>query len=327
MKKCIIVLSVVFLMFLGANSARACHVEGFVYCDSNQNGQLDPADTPFAGVRVNLLNADGSFSTSAITDEFGYYLMILHEYVPETYRLSLDPATLPADARILVPPVNGQGEWVFWSTGYDTFQVDWLVASATCASSGLCWLTGGGVKFEPVTGLRMAERGPQHSLGGNVYPGCSPTAGDGGQWNDVDHFNKLHFQGTTVHVVACGNVSGIPPGSTSPVTPYNYIEFQGSGWLKGIKGNKANFPLVYFFARAEDRNEPGSNGAKAGALIDRYFLWVFLDPMDPIGTTLMLVDQDGNGGTNDPVLITGGNLQLHISSCDDGGNPQLPVSP
>ena len=60
-----------------------------------------------------------------------------------------------------------------------------------------------------------------------------------------------------------------------------------------------------------------SEGESAGAFIDRYFLHVFADLGDPVGSTLLLIDMDGDLSTVDPVLITGGNLQLHISSCDD----------
>ncbi len=328
MRRWCTVFVVLVVTLLGASAARACLIEGYIYCDSNQNRQLDPEDKGIGGVRVDIVNADGTFAEYSITDETGYYRIVLVEGVPDIYRVSVDMSTLPADAAVLVPALNANGEYVFSESGSDSFQVDWLISSASCFT-GKCWLTGGGVKFEAVTNLRMAERGPQHTLGGNVNPGCSPTAGDGGQWNDVDHYNKLHFQGTAIQVTACGNVPGIPAGSESPQTPYNYIEFQGTGWVHGIKGNKADYPFVYFYARCEDRNEPGSKGARAGALIDRYFLWVYTDPLHALETTLMLVDQDGNAGTMDPILITGGNLQIHISSCDTGGGDgaQLPTVP
>ena len=123
---------------------------------------------------------------------------------------------------------------------------------------------------------------------------------------------KRHVQGLQIRVVRCGNVPGIPAGSESPVTPYNFIEFEGTGVVKGIHGNKeAGLPTtINFFARAEDRNEPGSNGAKDGALVDRYFIHAWSGAQ-----TWLLVDIDGNPATIDPVTITDGNLQIHISSC------------
>jgi hypothetical protein len=182
---------------------------------------------------------------------------------------------------------------------------------------GLCWLTGGGVKFEPVTGTRQAEHGPQVNFGGNVWPACSETAGAGGNWNHIDHRLKLHFHGTEIPNVGCGNVEGIPPGSESPVTGFNVIEFEGTGTLQGIAGNQDDFGTVCFAARAEDRNEPGSNGAKDGTLVDRYSLVVW--DCDT-GAPLLIFGEGDGSEIPPPVTITGGNLQMHDSSCE---NPPL----
>ena len=198
-----------------------------------------------------------------------------------------------------------------------------------CPCPEKCWLTGGGVKFEPILDMNMAtankgQNGPVISLGGNVNPGCSPTAGEGGNWNHIDHKAKLHFQGTQIEVVECGNIpeSIRPPGSDSPKTPFNYIEFQGTGTLKGISGNKVDYGTVYFYARAEDRNEPGSKEKLPSNFIDRYWIRVF----DAQGNTLYLFGNDvvnpdtrcadDSFACTDTIAITGGNLQLHVSSCD-----------
>jgi len=198
-----------------------------------------------------------------------------------------------------------------------------------CETPEACWLTGGGVKFEPIVGARLAtankgNNGPVISMGGNVNPGCSPTAGDGGNWNIIDHQAKLHFQGRHIEVVECGNIpeSIRPPGSDSPKTPFNYIEFKGTGIMKGIGGNKADYGDVCFYARAEDRNEPGSKETLGPALIDRF--WIRVD--DCSGNELYRFGNDvPNPDTicgddaftcTDTIAITGGNLQLHISSCD-----------
>ena len=71
-----------------------------------------------------------------------------------------------------------------------------------------------------------------------------------------------------------------------------------------------------FFGHYEDRHEPGSLGQPDSTKKDRYFLRVFTNPANPIGSTVMLVDVDGNSATVDPVAIFHGNLQLHISGCD-----------
>jgi len=202
-----------------------------------------------------------------------------------------------------------------WTSGTYSETVT-ATASSTCEvpTQGLCWLTAGGVKFSPLANDMMAEyNGPKDNVGGNVYPGCSPDAGDGGSWTHIDHELKLHFHGTDISVVRCGNVPGIPSGSESPVTPFNFIEFTGTGSLAGIASNRNDFGTVCFFARAEDRNEPGNEKAllpDGGADVDRYFMRVYnCDTSD----SLLLVD-DGSGN---PRPITGGNFQIHISSCDN----------
>ena len=282
-------------------------VDGSIFCDANQNGEYDPGDFRLPNVRVIITNEDTDEVVAApLTDADGEFWVGPLDHA--TYFITLDPSTLPADAVVtpekVIFNVTNDGQF---------FLFNFAIDSASCRDEGACWLTGGGVKFSTIAGDWLAERGPKDSLGGNVFPSCSPDPGDGGNWNHVSHSAKLHFLGRTIETVECGNVPDIEPGSESPVTPFNYIEFMGTGTIKGIKGNKFPSTPVSFFARAEDRNEPGSNGAKDGADIDRYFLHVF----DTGGNTLLLVDMDGQAATVDPILITGGNLQLHVSSCDD----------
>lgn len=292
------------------------HISGCVYCERNGNGVIDDEDTPLAGVVVLVAGAKDTFE--ATTGKSGCFFVPLPDE-PDTYTVTLDESTLPADPTILLPE-DGEYEFTLDYGSAWVEDADWLVDSPECRpqEDGACWLTGGGVKFDSTARMWCATHGPRHNFGGNVFPSCDPDPGDGGQWNHVAHSEKLHFLGTTIREVECGNAPGIEPGSESPVTPFNYIEFRGSGRLNGIRGNKDDYDMVYFFARCEDRNEPGSRGAKAGADIDRYFLHVFGDPDDPAGSTLLLVDMDGDPTTLDPITITGGNLQLHASSCDDG---------
>ena len=294
-------------------TAKAWHTEGFVFCDANENGQFDAGDTPIPGVRVSVMNTSGTLTKHEITDANGFYIMFL-PHIIDSYIQTLDASTLPPGSTIVLP--NG-GPHAFTLTDQLAVLtgINYLINSVVCQEQEpvACWLTGGGVKFEPLVGQDLAEHGPSDSLGGNVFPSCSPEPGNGGSWTHIAHSEKLHFHGTDIQTVSCGNVPGIDPGSESPVTPFNYIEFQGFGTLKGIKGSKVDHGTVFFFARCEDRNEPGSRGAKIGADIDRYFLHVF----DANGNTLLLIDGDGDPDTVDPVTITGGNLQLHVSSCDD----------
>lgn len=304
MKSVVRVSLLVAALVLGsAGMASAWHLDGHVYCDASPL-------LPLAGIQVNVVNTGGGapFSGSATTDADGFYFIPLPE-TPDSFLASL---ALAVDESVIAP---ASGDFAFATNAIDfAFTQNWVVSSPRCAER--CWLTGGGAKFCQITGTDLGECKREHSWGGNVNPGCSPIAGQGGEWNDVAWALKLHFHGTAMHVVRCGNVDGIPAGSTSPATPFNFIEFTGTGTLKGIKGNKVDNGTVYFFARCEDRNEPGSNGQHDGAGKDRYFLHVYSNPADPAGSTLLLVDQDGDPTTVDPLIITDGNLQIHISSCD-----------
>jgi hypothetical protein len=295
------------VLALTATAAVACHVGGYVLCDSN--GQ------PLSGIRVDVVATDGTdYSRYAVSNEFGRYdIALLCE--PHCYRLTVETP----NGETVVSPASGYFDFCAdAATNYSVEAPDWRLNSLACPQKNEtgCWLTAGGAKFSSITGTDLGDFTKVHNWGGNVYPGCSPYPSDGGNWNDIDNVQRLHFKGTNIEVVRCGNIDGIPPGSTSPVTPVNFIEFQGTGTLKGIKGNKADFGTVYFWAHCEDRNEPGSAGQHDGAGKDRYFLNVFTNPADPIGSSVMLVDVDGDPSTVDPVTITDGNMQLHASSCE-----------
>lgn len=296
----------------------AWHKSGKVFCDSNLSGVVDEGDIPVADVVVVVKGLNG-FQASATTDANGAFYITLLD-VPATYTAYLDKSTLPKGTTAVAPDPE-TFETTRSEVSFDNN--NFLIQNPGCVPN-LCWFTGGGAYIDPISGQASAiiqkkniGRGTaDYSFGGNVYPGCNPDSGEGGSWNHVDRILKLHFHGTTMTVVRCGNVADIPPGSTSPVTPFNFIEFEGMGWVKGIHGNKTDL-LVTFFARCEDRNEPGSKGAKDGALIDRYYLQV------KDGNNVVLQVGEGNpyGATDvTPVPITDGNFQLHISSCD---NPPL----
>ena len=296
-----------------ASSAFGSWIGGSVYCDTNDNGVFDEGiDTPLAGVVVILSTADGSFETTAITGVDGVYFSDVGTELGGwrnalgDWIVTIDSSTLGADATVALP-TGGAHNITLTLEDNKRLDNDFLIDDPACQPiSGLCWMTGGGVKFEPVIDMDVAEHGPRDSLGGNVYPSCSQFPGNGGQWNHVSHSNKLHFMGTDIVVTRCGNVDGTEPGSESPVTPFNFIEFEGTGWVQGIKGNKTARTPVIFNARVEDRNEPGNENAAAGEDIDRYYLNV---------PGFIVISDDGTVA-GAPITITGGNLQLHATSCD-----------
>jgi hypothetical protein len=312
MKKIFITVSILIISLLFIGPAYAYYITGHVYCDVNGNGSIDTSDTPLANVKITATGTGGTATITTGTD--GYYEFIFYESVA-SYLVTIDMATLPGGSSIILPVSNT----VVFDGSTHSIELNWLISSQAC-QAGACWLTAGGVKFDSILGFKAAESGPKFSFGGNTFPGCSPTAGDGGQWNFVDHGRKIHFQGWQVDQVRCGNVDGIPSGSTSPPTPFNYIEFSGWGTIKGIAGNKGPFaPTYYFVARAEDRNEPGNEKALlpgGGALIDRLFLRVYTNTFDPIGSTTYMIGTNVDSSLIGlPVTITGGNIQIHISSC------------
>jgi hypothetical protein len=289
------------IVLSSAGAARAWDVAGHVFC----------ADTglPLANVTVNVTgtSASGAFTGTATTDFTGIYFIFLPD-TAGTYTETLDFSAVGG-----VTQVSPDSTETF-STDSVNFQIveDFVVSSPGCTKLG-CWLTGGGTVIDKITGLPLAVHDQsKSSFGGNVNPGCSPTAGSGGDWNHVDRPDQLHFHGTSIVVDRCGNVDGIPPGSRSPKTPFNFIEFHGTGKLVGFQGNKADYGLVCFQGRAEDRHEPGS-GNNAGANADRYYLRV-TDCTS--GTTLLLLDDPTQPpASNTPITINSGNLQIHVSSC------------
>lgn len=296
-------LAVALCSLAWSGTALAWHFNGNVLCE--QGNQL------LGGVTINVVaTSGGPYSASGTTDASGNFSISLLDR-PACYTATI---VLPPGGSYVTP---ANGEYNFCTTDVvDVVNSNFIIDAPNCVGeSGACWLTGGGAKFSNITGSDLGEVAKVHNWGGNVNPGCSPTAGDGGSWNHIDAQRKLHFHGTHIEVVRCGNVDGIPPGSTSPVTPFNFIEYTGWGTLKGIQGNKVDYGTVYFFARAEDRNEPGSNGQRDGDGKDRYFLNVYTVQGAP-ATSVLLVDQDGIPTTVDPLVISKGNMQIHISSCE-----------
>lgn len=291
---------------IAAQPANAWRLEGCARCAGG-------AGDPVIGAQVIVEDEQGNIVGSALTAApYGCFRVELPD-TPADYKAYINPASVPAGTTILMP--LGGTHYFGLSQEKDWEIVTFKTDGPDCAA---CWLTGGGVKFDSVLSSMAGEAGPRDSFGGNVFPSCSSKPGNGGNVNVVLHAKKLHLKNTDIDSVRCGNVPGIEPGSESPVTPFNFLEWTGTGTIVGIKGNKAPETPVYVFGRAEDRNEPGNQNAASGEDVDRLFIRVFTDPGDPIGSTILTVDEDGIAdATVDPLLITGGNLQIHASSCDD----------
>jgi hypothetical protein len=252
-------------MGLYSLTANACFLQFRVAC---------PNDATVSGIGLIVSWDKGNASTEIFTDSLG----IAGLYVGfGTVNVCVDAATLPAGARVspqcqrvtvdnLAPPV------VTFGLSGDFCR--------TPPPQGQCWMTGGGT-------IERSGNTPHYSYGGVVYPGCSPFAADGGNWNVVDHITGLHFQGQ--HIIV-DNCSGVP--TDSPPVNVNIIDFHGIGIVDGIG-------TVTFVGRAID-NHDGGHGA------DKLFISV----SDGGGVVLQI----GNSAA-DPATVDTGNLQIHTSSC------------
>ena len=254
---------------LSSLTASACLVQVRVAC---------PGDRAASGIKVCI---GGSVTGCALTDSLG--IAVLQVPFVGSWTVCVDETTLPAGAKLNpnCVKINVLTE--------DTTFVEMDLSGDFCSlppPPGPCWMTGGGTLGKGKT--------PDFSFGGVVYPGCSPKAAEGGNWNVIDHNNGLHFQGQAIVVDNC---SGDPTGS--PKVDVRIIDYHGDGILSGIGGNPAETIPVTFVARAID-NHDGGSGA------DQLYLQVLS------GATTVL--QIGTSAAA-PATISTGNIQIHQSSC------------
>src|SRR5215469_3161548 len=253
--------------------ANACHIFVTVSCPSNGNSA--------AGILVCATSTTmpSETPTCGVTDNTGF--VDLFTPGPDTYNVCVDTKTLPNNATLATPCQTITCTDPGVSTTFD-------LSGDLCGTppvSALCWLTGGGT-------IKAGPGKPTFSYGGVVYPGCSPFAADGGNWNVIDHSSALHFQGQHIVVDSC---SGVP--TQSPKVPVNIIDFHGDGRLFGVSGNPQEEIPVTFVGRAIDNAEPGHGKDQ-----------LFLQVVDPATNTVLL--QIGNSAA-DPQTVSTGNLQIH----------------
>jgi hypothetical protein len=257
---------------LSSLTASACLVQIRIAC---------PNDRAASGVTVCIA---GSLTGCAVTDDLG----IVSIQVPQVgnYKVCVDPSSLPAGATLspLCQNIKVLTE--------DTTYVDFSLGGNFCSTPpppGPCWLTGGGTIGKGKT--------PDFSYGGVVYPGCSPKAAQGGNWNVVSHNDGLHFSGQSIVVDGC---SGVP--TSSPKVTVNVIDFHGTGILSGIGGNPDATIAVTFIGRAVDNHDGG-----AGA--DQLYVQV----RDGSNNVVLQIGTSAAA----PATVSTGNLQIHQSSCNN----------
>ena len=263
-------MSALLAMALSSLTASACLVQIRVAC---------PNDRAASGVQVCISGVG-----CATTDNLGIASILVPVF--DTYTVCVNPATLPPGATL--SPLCQKIKVVDDAPPVLNFTVNGDFCS-TPPPPGPCWLTGGGT-------IGKAKGVANYSFGGVVYPGCSPSAADGGNWNVVDHSTGLHFQGQQITVDNCSGVS-----TTSPKVNVNIIDFHGTGIVSGIGGNSSATIPVSFVGRAIDNMESGGGS-------DMLFL-IVTDASNNV------VIQIGNS-VNDPATISTGNLQIHTTSCN-----------
>jgi hypothetical protein len=257
--------------------ARAgCHIFATVSCPNNGNS------APGIVVCATSTTIPGQPPTCGVTDGNGFVDL----FTPgmDTYMVCVHTNTLPANATLANPCQNITCSDLGASVTFD-------LSGDFCSSpptNAMCWMTGGGTIGN--------GRTPTFSYGGVVYPGCSPHAADGGNWNVIDHDTGLHFQGQHIIVDSC---SGVPVNS--PKVRVNIIDFHGDGRLMGVGGNPQATIAVTFVGRAIDNNEPGHDRDQ-----------LYIQVVDPITHAVLL--QIGNSADH-PATVSTGNLQIHTSSC------------
>jgi hypothetical protein len=276
---------------------------GFVFCDSNQNGQFDNGDTPVPGVLVVVTNTSGTFSNANWTGTPDGGFVIPLGSLTDTYVEYIEPATLPPDAVIVQP---SGGVYTFTLSDDNTpFSGNFLFSSSTCTNGAAppppppptntmsCCLHASGSICGP--GHKSA-----FTFSGTALPSCDSTNGDTGEWEITASSHKLRFEGSVFEIVNCGEDADAAGNN------FNFIEFQGAGTLKGFGGCKANYGVVYFFAHAED------HGHFCKAPDSLYFHVYAAD-----GTSLLLIGGDVSDPTNVvPVRLSAGHLVIGTNCCE-----------
>jgi hypothetical protein len=242
-----------------------------------------PNDLAVSPVKVHLTESDGTV-WGGWTDDLGI-VQFCGLRIGETYTICVVESTLPPGASIKKPCQD------ITILSFAPPIVEFVVEGDFCGETppgGDCWLTGGGT-------VDKTKGQPTYSFGGVVYPGCSPKAAEGGNWNVVDHATGLHFQGQQIIVDSCSGVS-----TRSPRVNVNIIDFHGTGIIGGIGGNPEATIPVTFVGRAIDNLESGGGNDK-----------LYISVSD--GSNIVL--QIGTSAAA-PATISTGNLQIHTTSCD-----------
>jgi len=256
-------LAVLAASLIAAGSAQACHVGGYVICDSN--GQ------PLPGIRIDLVATDGTDTP----------LRRLERDRPLRHRPPVRAALLPdhrqhAERRSRGVPASGSYE--FCAEGGNNYVVeprDWRLTSPDCPQveeKEGCWLTAA-ARSSPAS--RAPTAATRSSTGAATSTRLRPAARPG---RPVEH-DRRRPEPALPGLADRGRAlrqRRRPRGRIGVARHAVQLHrVPGTGTLKGVKGNDADFGTVHFWAHVQDRNEPGSRGMRDAAGKDRIYMNVF----------------------------------------------------
>ena len=122
------------ILVFSSSQAYAYTFQGAVYCDVNENGQIDMLDSPMEDISVVATGAVYPGPMITQTDLIGSYDMCLHcqgGWGADIYTVNLDSSTLGALAEVVVPA--GGAHTVDLSVAFGADGVDFLVGDPACA--------------------------------------------------------------------------------------------------------------------------------------------------------------------------------------------------
>lgn len=268
---------------------------------------VDCAGNLLNGVRVNFFDCVGNPIGTGVTGDggvSGFTTFVITipgcapcasgNCFPFNITVCVDPNTLPNGVTLKnnqlcqtlsVPSDEGTGT---------TFEAQGCTAPPVL----LCWETGGGT----IASDGLGEKPIQWTFGGNIYPGCSPTAGGGGNLNIINHATGAHFTGENFTVINCRGDS-----TRSPKVTLDIIDWTGTGEVFGVAG-VPDGTAVTFMGTFHDNHESGKG-------IDGLYITVM-----PLGSTVPIADFAIGTGSFPPAenqlfLLSSGNVQIHQSGC------------
>ena len=277
----------------GSGTADAWNARGCVYCDTNQDKEIDSSDILLQGVRVNIdentnENTGETFAGSDLTEGNGCFWIGLPDS-PASFIETLDGATLPVDASYIIPE---SGEFLFSTTETEWYIYrDWLIDSATCREVG-CRVTGGGNDTAGISpdggwdGSLAEDRARSnnnssldyYTFGGQAGANTGLPPQPKGEWTHhqkrgpdgsfVFHAGTASAPaGTEIAAIVCSDEGYCAPARPAP---NKQIDFAGVGTFKNQNALPVNSsPLAtanlipgetyhWFEVHIEDLGEPGN---------------------------------------------------------------------